>query len=189
MKRQFYPPLVLLFCLNNIVGHQRPRPEDTFIELSPGQGPEKTIQAFVSKLALVCSTEPGGDSVSACTVLQLPDRLQYVFASNKRSKLELERIGNGIRSILLKLQNGVPRAEEQRASLYFTILHEVLSLCEPRVRSYLRCLRDELEECIKPCHHKDTEQCKAPHQLLQRHHLMTTKNHKHLPSRAGCRRY
>ena len=99
-------------------------------------------------------TERGGASVSACTVLQLPDRVQFAFAFNERTARELGLIRDRISYILGMLRHPLPDVEsDEAATLHRNMLAKVLSLNHGRVKGYLLSLKTHVAMCIAACGH------------------------------------
>jgi hypothetical protein len=76
LQRRFYEPLVLLLALNQACMHNYvPRVAEPLTEV-PLHSPEELFKDFVNKLCQICDNKRGGDSVTAISVLQFPDRVQ-----------------------------------------------------------------------------------------------------------------
>lgn len=151
LKRQFYPTLLLLRGLEVITTqqHKRRKHLDSTPDLT--QTLEDEFQSFVCKLAFLCCTEPQSGSVSACTVLQLPDKIQYIFASNDRKPRQLEVVRCGVSAILNMLRGDIPSSLQDRAILHRRLLQAILKLSHLKLRSYLRGLIEQLKSCLEAC--------------------------------------
>lgn len=112
---------------------------------------EPLFQAFVSKIAFLCCTEPGSSTISACTVLQLPDRVQYVFGFNQRNRSQLETVQLGITKILWLFGTRSGQNKKTDDQIRTEALRASLELSECRVGSYLKALNDSLQHCLLAC--------------------------------------
>ncbi|KAF4949399.1 hypothetical protein FSARC_13489 [Fusarium sarcochroum] len=114
------------------------------------------FQAFVSKLAFLCCTTPGPPTISACAVLQLPDRVQYVFGFNQRNESQLLEIQIGIARILRLFTPSSGQRTRTDDQIRSEALRASLELSELRVRSYLKALGDHLRDCLSACRREAT---------------------------------
>lgn len=146
--RRFYIPLLLLVCLTAMCPFGRVA-ECPLSEASTSLEP--LFQAFVSKIAFLCCTEPGARTISACTVLQLPDRVQYVFGFNQLKRSQLVKIQLGITKILCLF--GTRSGQDKRTDdqIRAEALSASLKLSECRVGSYLKSLHANLQDCLLAC--------------------------------------
>lgn len=76
LQRRFYEPLVLLLALTQACMHNHTlRLPDSMVEVL-SNSPEEVFKNFVNKLCQICDNKPGGNAVTAISVLQYPDRVQ-----------------------------------------------------------------------------------------------------------------
>lgn len=76
LQRRFYEPLVLLLALTQACMHTHaPRVPDSLTE-PLSHSLEELFKDFVNKLCQICDNKPGGNAVTAISVLQYPDRVQ-----------------------------------------------------------------------------------------------------------------
>lgn len=76
LQRRFYEPLVLLLALTQACMHNHtPRSPDSLIEVV-SHSSEEFFKDFVNKLCQICDNRPGGNAVTAISVLHYPDRVQ-----------------------------------------------------------------------------------------------------------------
>ena len=139
--------IVFLICLPRAFKY--PYKSRREIEQSPtsSNSPEQVFRSFVSKLAFLCWTDITPAAISACVVLQrFDDTVEYVFAFNQRSALELKELKGKIRSILDMFRHSPSTNDKQKE-----ILRTVLSCCVKRVKGYLRGLERHLDQCIGAC--------------------------------------
>jgi len=148
LKRRFYPPLLLLDYLRNTTRFDPKKFSDP--PTNSTSTPEETFHCFVSKVASLCDTDRRGSTVSACTVLQLPDRIQYVFASNNRNANQLGAVERGVESVL-RMVHTLTFPQTDEGSLRGQILRAALTLGSDRVTGYLNSLFDRLEDCEAEC--------------------------------------
>jgi hypothetical protein len=156
LKRQFYPTLVLLITLLPAYEY-KPR-IDADQPLNQTHTLPDLFRNFVSKLAFLCCTDPGSSGISACAILKrVDDTIEYVFAFNKRTDLELEALKQGVKG-LLNLFRHSDRVED--------ILQAVLSFNANRVKSYLKKFDEHLIKCIDACKREGSAECECYGLLL-----------------------
>ncbi|KAH7111016.1 hypothetical protein B0J13DRAFT_462168, partial [Dactylonectria estremocensis] len=147
------PPLLLLVCLAAVHPCRRSA-QDPVLDLTTGLEP--LFRDFVSKLAFLCCTEPGGSAVAACAILQLLEGVQYIFSFNDQTSGELKHKRGEITRILHMLRSPLPTADSEKADLHQQILTAVLVFSEVRIKAYLRYLRTQLQLCVRACEREDT---------------------------------
>ncbi|KAH9206063.1 hypothetical protein DL95DRAFT_233344, partial [Leptodontidium sp. 2 PMI_412] len=150
---RFYEPILLLAALNvTSPNHQTPKAPD----LSQGvaQSPELDFHCFVNKLALLCDSDRGGNTVTAVVVLQYPDRIQYRFASNRRKEADLIHTQSFLKNILETL--GATDVSDLTL-LSSHILREVISFTRSRIGSYAKSLEEQTPLCISDCQRDDSQ--------------------------------
>ncbi|KAH7161792.1 hypothetical protein EDB81DRAFT_925497, partial [Dactylonectria macrodidyma] len=153
LVRQFYPTLLLLVRLAAVHPYRRSAQEPV-LDLTTGLEP--LFRDFVSKLAFLCCTVPGGSAVAACAILQLPEGVQYVFGFNNQTSSELEYKRCEITRILNMLRSPLPAADSEKAALHRQILTAALTFSEIRIKAYLRSLGTQLQLCVQACEREDT---------------------------------
>ena len=110
---------------------------------------EQLFRNFVSRLGQICDSRPGGSTVTAFVVLQHPDKLEYVFGSNRRKNVELETTRAYIHAVLSSLRESSHcEDDDQREEYLSNLLRDVLMFNRERVQRYLKGLTAALEACI-----------------------------------------
>lgn len=150
LKRQFYPPIMLLEALSRPTVLEKRSHDDTSSR-GDEYDPQQIFHHFVNRLALICQVEPNGDAVSSCVVTQEPDKVVYVFASNHRTEAQLTVVAQALRGILEMVPPLEDSADVDPAEIRDKMLREVLALSWCRVRRYLKGLAKELGNCIASC--------------------------------------
>jgi hypothetical protein len=153
LSKSFAPALVLLKSLNHIRG-RADRTEAGSPPPSHHQTLEQKFHVFVNKLSQICDYELNGKSVTACVVLQEPDRVLYLLASNDRKTRELEDMRAKLMSILTILRENIIADAADRKSdddLSDRLLRLVLAYHKRRVDSYLLTLSKALIDCADAC--------------------------------------
>jgi hypothetical protein len=126
--------------------------------LDAEQSPERAFHDFVNKFAQLCDTERGGNTITALTVIQYPDHIQYRFTSNQRHREELDRTQIFIASIL----NALGKAERgDLLSITSNILRKSVSFTRPRVQYYVNALKRQVTSCISGCQTENADECKC----------------------------
>ncbi|KAK1596074.1 uncharacterized protein LY79DRAFT_545253 [Colletotrichum navitas] len=108
------------------------------------------FQSFLCKLAQVCDTEKGGDTVTALVALKAANGPGYLFASNNRKEQELE----STRKFLGALLNFVGRKPENltEKTLKKQVLGRILEFNFSRVGFYLKRILAFVGKCIASSH-------------------------------------
>ena len=158
LKRQFYPPLMLLEALSGADVLERRSHGDT-TSAGDEYNPRQIFQNFVNRLALICQVEPNGDAVSSCAVLQEPDKVVYLFASNHRSTSQLTVVARALRSLLEMVPQLDEESDDDNSGIRDRMLQEVLALSWCRVTRYLKCFITELSHCIANCEQTQPDRC------------------------------
>ena len=113
---------------------------------------ELLFQNFACRLGQICDSRPHGSTVTAFVVLQHPDKVEYVFGSNRRTQVELETTRGYINGILISLrQSSDCENDEKRTNYLSKLLRDVLMFNCERIRCYLKSLTDALVACIANC--------------------------------------
>ncbi|ETS74938.1 hypothetical protein PFICI_13422 [Pestalotiopsis fici W106-1] len=142
---RLYQPILLEKALTII--HQ-PYPQFTedgpALQEDPLLSSQQAFQAFVNKLAQACDSRPGGDTVTAVTILRDADNFPwYVVACNFRSKEALQGTKAFLDSLLRMIRD---EQDMGRRPLLKQILWQLLSFSFPRVKLYLNNLLSHLRE-------------------------------------------
>ena len=154
LAKRFYEPIVLLKVLNATYDKKPYNAPDPSSDMA--QSPEHTFQWFVNTLAQLCDSEKGGKTVTAFTVMQYPDGIEYRFTSNQRDTEDFIRTQDFASSILHILGN-MQGCEKQ--SVISNILRKSLSFSRSRVTVEVRILKARAEECISACKIENTDEC------------------------------
>ncbi|KAL1849919.1 hypothetical protein Daus18300_013114 [Diaporthe australafricana] len=148
LQRRFYEPLILLLALTEAYIHihnQAPRTPDPRVDV-PSHSPEELFQDFINKLCQICDNKPGGGAVTAISALEYPDRVQYRFASNQRSEIELSKVKSYLIDILDTLKGySTTSSLRVRASL----LRKIVAFNRPRLQRYIRVLHQKTQICLE----------------------------------------
>ncbi|KAK6066269.1 hypothetical protein SCUP234_12151 [Seiridium cupressi] len=113
---------------------------------------EDCFHSFVNKLAQVCDSEHGGDTVTAAAVLEDANGPVIVLGSNQRGQKELKML-KGFAERLLNMisNNSNPLRKNEKKALTKRVLWMILEFGIKRVELYLRQLAHHVDECIKHC--------------------------------------
>lgn len=141
MRRRFYEAVVFLCALTTTYVNRRTVAQDLG---STSNDPfEAQFRSFVNTLSAFCDIKQGGDHVTAFTVLDLQDRIQYRFACNRVNANGLQRVETFVTDLLTTL-----RENASRDGLEQVLFDKVLDHCRKRVCSYLRYFNDACLKCI-----------------------------------------
>ncbi|TQV90614.1 hypothetical protein IF1G_10766 [Cordyceps javanica] len=138
---------------------------------SGATGQEESLsdtETFLCKLAQVCDSQKGGDTITALACLRGRHGLEYTICSNSRPDSEL----NECVKFLTKLLNYIsmnPNALQPKA-LRKQVLWRILKFNIGRVSFYLKALFPIVAQCIDDCHRlEDGHQSAALKHLLAIH--------------------
>ncbi|KAK9770761.1 hypothetical protein SCAR479_12552 [Seiridium cardinale] len=151
--RLLYEPVVLVKALNDVYrsmpdgsGHSETMQPDSLIT------DEDCFHSFVNKLAQVCDSEHGGDTVTAAAVLEDADGPVIVLGSNKRGTEELKSMKAFVERLLNLISNSSDKMKKnEKKALTKRVLWMILEFGIKRVELYLRQLVYHVDECIKHC--------------------------------------
>ncbi|KAM3475002.1 hypothetical protein MY5147_003985 [Beauveria neobassiana] len=107
-------------------------------------------ETFLCKLAQICDSQKGGDTITALACLTGRDGLEYIICSNSRQDSEL----NECVRFLTKLLNYVMTNpdELQAKALRKQVLWRILKFNIGRVSHYLKALFEMVQRCINDCY-------------------------------------
>ncbi|KAM7217515.1 hypothetical protein V8F06_007146 [Rhypophila decipiens] len=148
---RFYEAVIFLYCLIQ-VNYNNGTTTEPDLETATGKTPKDEFFCFVNKLAQICDSERGGDTITAFSVLQ-PGSIQYRFASNNRSHSDLEKVREYITNILTTLGQ---TPDEPLETIREDILGKVMMFNRARVENYVGGVLKELDFCIHACESVDT---------------------------------
>lgn len=109
---------------------------------------EQMFHNFLNKLAQICDTHPGGDTVTAVVALVQPGRkgeVQYRFASNQRDEGELAQLEAFVVDILGTLRDWT---EESSKLVECRVLRKVIGFNRTRMKMYVRAVASGLDICL-----------------------------------------
>ncbi|KKY32120.1 hypothetical protein UCDDA912_g07899 [Diaporthe ampelina] len=122
-----------------------PRVQDLLNE-ALSHSPEELFKDFVNKLCQICDNKPGGSVVTAISVLQYPDRVQYRFASNQRSENDLLKVKTYLDGILETLK---AHTAASTTPLTASILRKIIAFNRPRLQCYIKHLSSQTQRCLE----------------------------------------
>lgn len=156
LRNRFYEPIVLLLALTQACMHNYTHKILDQISDAVPQTSEQLFHDFVNKLAQICDNKRGGNTVSALAVLQFPDRVQYRFASNQRTKDELRLVKSFMTDILTTLKMSDPGSARTAQAANTAILKKIVAFNRPRLQMYVRALHTHSETCLGSLKPTDT---------------------------------
>ncbi|TDZ14250.1 hypothetical protein Cob_v012763 [Colletotrichum orbiculare MAFF 240422] len=121
----------------------------------PGENPNKVLECFINKLAQVCDNRQGGDTVTSLAILELPDKVMYIFASNRRSAAEGEKVREFIFKLLFYVSEmaakSPPVEDDDRSKFFGTLLRNILNFNYERIGAYAKGIGKRLVQCLRDC--------------------------------------
>ncbi|KAM7183143.1 hypothetical protein V8F33_013773 [Rhypophila sp. PSN 637] len=161
-SKRFYEAVIFLYCLIQ-VNYNNGTTTEPDLETATGKAPKDEFFCFVNKLAQICDSECGGDTITAFSVLQ-PGSIQYRFTSNNRSDSELDTVREYVTDILNTLGQA---PDEQLDTIREDILGRVIKFNRPRIEHYIGGLLKEVDFCIQACENVDTNGSQTAARNLQ----------------------
>jgi hypothetical protein len=150
--RRFYEVVVLLLALNEAYRSAASKKSNDLSYNAGEDSDEQLFHNFVVRLGQICNSRPSGSTVTAFVVLQHPDKIEYVFASNRRTIVELETTKAYISAVLASLRDSSScEDDDQREELLSHLLRDVLMYNRERIKCYLNGLTNDFEACIAIC--------------------------------------
>jgi hypothetical protein len=164
VNKRFYEAVILLASLSMAcVADQPSKTPDLSSELS--LSPEHAFHCFVNKLGQLCDSQPGGNTVTSCVVLDLPDHIEYRFASNQQDIEDLIRAKTFIKCVL----QAVGKLDEDKTQATISsILQKCLSFNRLRIEGYVTKLKKHSIFCIRACTKEDKDECEYEAQITPR---------------------
>jgi hypothetical protein len=116
---------------------------------SAGGGRGPTFPVFLNKLAQICDSKKGGDTVTAliCLVGSSGGSPDYVLCSNNRSDPELDEVTAFLSDLLTFIFTNPQGLNEK--PLHRQVLWRILEFNFARVSRYVGSLAKEIGNCIK----------------------------------------
>ena len=152
--QNLYYPLLFLGSIHDCCQHAVARKVADSPQ-NPNQSSEADFHTLVNKLAHICDYRPGGDTVTALTVLQadgVDGKILYAFVSNSRKRPNLIKTKDDLVSVLNILKENLEAKTQQPDEvLFYRLLRLVLRLNTVRIQRYLASLAKDLGACIKAC--------------------------------------
>lgn len=148
-RRRFYEAIVFLHAVTQ--AWQRNRQAVSHDATRPPQNSslESIFKDFVNRLSEFCDIKLGGDFVTAFTVLDREDRIEYRFACNRANRKQLGRMATFVTELLhmLREEDGEP-LDDDYGHHHQALLEKVLTHCRVRIHTYLRALKTACRECL-----------------------------------------
>ncbi|KAF1734912.1 hypothetical protein CRV24_003830 [Beauveria bassiana] len=107
-------------------------------------------ETFLCKLAQICDSQKGGDTITALACLTGRDGLEYIICSNSRQDSELNEC---VRFLTKLLNYAMTNPDELQAkALRKQVLWRILKFNIGRVSHYLKALFEMVQRCINDCY-------------------------------------
>lgn len=149
-RRRFYEAVVFLHAVTQAwqrnrqaVSHDASTPPKT-------SSLDGIFKDFVNRLSQFCDIKLGGDFVTAFTVLDREDRIEYRFACNRANQSQLGRMSTFVTELLtmLREEEESNTAEDGGHDHHQALLEKVLTHCRVKIHTYLRALKTSCRECL-----------------------------------------
>ncbi|KAK4167030.1 hypothetical protein QBC43DRAFT_349857 [Cladorrhinum sp. PSN259] len=152
--KRFYATTIFHSTLENTINRsQKKTPSD--VEDTTSWSDEKSIfHRFVNRLAHICDSKPGGDTVTAVAVLA-PGSIEYRLTSNQRSPVAYDSVRRYLWEDILGLLRDASD-DDINNKLYVSVLSSsillnILRFARRRVKCYVKLLVDKIDFCIQWC--------------------------------------
>ncbi|KAG8354244.1 hypothetical protein FVEN_g7674 [Fusarium venenatum] len=160
-----YEPIVLELALQKAGTFPTyPHEKQSTVKYEAEMPDFEAFQFYVNKLAQVCDNERGGDTISALAILQGSVGPNYVFGFNSKDTRGLKTTQNFVQALLDLV--GKNPDDFQTAALGKRVLWFILSFNIPRLKEYLQCLSEAVQECLKSCKRLEEDETSEPTQSL-----------------------
>ncbi|KAK3997840.1 hypothetical protein QBC44DRAFT_229097 [Cladorrhinum sp. PSN332] len=157
LRKRFYEPVVFLYSFRSLLKKQPDGTKPPDLETTSDSSPKATFFCFVNKLALVCHSKKGRDTITAFAVLQTGP-IEYRFASNQRSAQELDDVGRYVTTLLEtlgKAEDSEVRdaALREDSTLFSAVMKQILEFNRAHiVETHINYQFDtNVDFCIKAC--------------------------------------
>lgn len=141
LRHRFYAAVVFLSAVTQ--AYTSNRQSSTNAGQWNGESPQQAaFEDFVNKLSQFCDIKPGGDSVTAFTILNLHDHFEYRFACNRLKKNHLTKVSAYVTDLLQTLHH-----VQQDGDFRSLLLGKVLCFCRIRVHHYLAAFKNACRAC------------------------------------------
>lgn len=159
VTHKFYEPVMLLVSLIDVIKERPSQPQVVETSLSGNDNDMQEFKAFVNKLAHVCSSSKGRETVTSFLVLRdKGDRVHYWFAANDQKWEDLVDMQTYVHNLLRKVgQASGSGSDAVRKELH----RDVLVFNRPRISSYLRDIQQQTEKCLQRCALEKTDESKS----------------------------
>lgn len=147
-----YEALVLLCGLNEACRRMQNGQYRHAAEMGVPDGSARTIlEFFINKVAQVYDNRPFGSTITSLAIIQKPDKVQYIFASNQRSSEDAQSAVTTIQTLLDKMgsQNRVDVGDDDGSPVFRELLRDILLFHKQRVTLYKSRLNERLNQCIE----------------------------------------
>lgn len=147
-RRRFYEAVVFLHAVTQ--AWRRNRQEVSHDAATPPKHSslESIFKDFVNRLSQFCDIKLGGDFVTAFTVLDREDRIEYRFACNRANQKQLGRMSTFVTELLTMLRNEGEGQPLDSVNGHQALLEKVLTHCRVKIHTYLRALKTACRECL-----------------------------------------
>ncbi|KAM7203003.1 hypothetical protein V8F20_004250 [Naviculisporaceae sp. PSN 640] len=166
---KFYEPVILLVALMDAVS---PNSSSLAMISNPASTSQQTdfqvFKAFVNKLSHICSSAKGRETVTSFVILQddkatesaKNSRVHYWFAMNEQSLEQLADTKTYVESLLCKIGRApaIRDSPEGWEATKRDIFRDVLVFNRPRITTYLRTIRERVDNCLKRLKTENTDE-------------------------------
>lgn len=167
VMHKFYEPVMLLISLIDVIKLRSPQPSVS--EASPNglENDRQAFKAFVNKLAHVCSSSKGRETVTSFLVLRdralkkgSDGRIHYWFTANEQKTDDLIDTQVYVQKLLRRVGQA-PGDSEGLETVRKELHRDILVFNRPRISSYLREIQRDADSCVRRCALEDTDESES----------------------------
>lgn len=149
-RRRFYEAVVFLHAVTQAWQRNRQAVSHDASTSLKNSSLDGIFKEFVNRLSQFCDIKLGGDFVTAFTVLDREDRIEYRFACNRANQKQLGRMSTFVTELLTMLREGGdnPVEDGENDDYHHALLEKVLTHCRVKIHTYLRALKTACRECL-----------------------------------------
>nr|CDP29196.1 Putative protein of unknown function [Podospora anserina S mat+] len=153
--KRLYGAIHLFCALKDALPHvSNPHTSDDDSIVTTPDEDRALYRCFVNKIAQICDTKHGGDTVTSAMIVQ-PGQVEYWIASNSRTKTQMARVKEFLSDEILKVlgsMKGQDLEDEAKVkAVSDSLLKKVIVYCRWRLYKYLRTLVDNIGLCLESC--------------------------------------
>lgn len=146
LLKRFYEPIVFFLALTMACKHNQVH---KVLNTAPSinvETPDQLFRDYVNKLCQICDSRPKGSTITAMSILQHPDHIEYRFASNQRDEEDEQRAKEFLLDILRTLRDW---SKPTHSLVKTRLLRKIIAFNRARLQLYIRFLSSSTDQCLE----------------------------------------